>query len=37
MKYKDWQKKENRFLAMTGCTVAQFTALLPCFKEAHDA
>jgi hypothetical protein len=37
MKYKDWQRKENRFLAMTGCTVSQFTSLLPYFKEAHDA
>jgi hypothetical protein len=37
MKYKDRQKKENRFLAVTGCTASQFTALLPCFKEAHDA
>jgi hypothetical protein len=36
MKYKDWQTKENRFLAMTGYTIEQFTSLLPHYKEAHD-
>jgi hypothetical protein len=36
MRYQDWQTKENRFVAMTGYTVVQFTVLLPYFQEVHD-
>jgi hypothetical protein len=36
MKYKEWQKRPERFIAMTGYTVAEFNTLLPLFKEAHD-
>jgi hypothetical protein len=36
MKYQEWQKKPNCFVAMTGYTVEKFNALLPHFKEAHD-
>jgi hypothetical protein len=36
MKYQDWQKKTNRFVAMTGYTEEKFNELLPYFKEAHD-
>jgi hypothetical protein len=35
MKYQEWQKKVNRFVAMTGYTVEKFMELLPSFKEAH--
>jgi hypothetical protein len=35
-KYQDWQKKTNRFVAMTGYTVEKFNELLPYFSEAHD-
>jgi hypothetical protein len=36
MKYQEWQKKTNRFVAMTGYTEAKFRELLPYFKAAHD-
>jgi hypothetical protein len=36
MKYQEWQKKANRFLAMAGYTEEKFSELLPCFKAAHD-
>jgi hypothetical protein len=36
MKYEEWQKRKERFVAMTGYTIERFNALLPCFKEAHD-
>ncbi|MDR1169925.1 MAG: hypothetical protein LBK97_03725 [Prevotellaceae bacterium] len=36
MKYQEWQKKTNRFVAMTGYTEEKFRELLPYFKEAHD-
>jgi hypothetical protein len=36
MKYQEWQKKANRFVAMTGYTEEKFRELLPYFKEAHD-
>jgi hypothetical protein len=36
MKYIDWQTKENRFIAMTGCSIEIFNNLLPYFTEAHD-
>ncbi len=36
MKYEDWQKKQNRFLAMTGYSIDDFHRLLPYFEEAHD-
>ncbi len=36
MKYKEWQSKSARFLAMTGYTLAQFEALLPYFEQAHQ-
>jgi hypothetical protein len=36
MKYQEWQKKTNRFVAMTGYTEEKFSELLPYFKEAHD-
>jgi len=36
MKYIDWQKIPNRFLAMTGHSVEVFNELLPHFKEAHN-
>jgi hypothetical protein len=36
MKYQEWQKKTNRFVAMTGYTVEKFNELLPYFKAAHD-
>ena len=35
MKYQEWQKKKNRFIAMTGCSVGVFNQLLPYFTEAH--
>jgi hypothetical protein len=37
MKYQEWQTKQNRFIAMTGCSVEVFNKLLPYFAEAHDA
>jgi hypothetical protein len=36
MKYQEWQKKMNRFVAMTGYTEEKFSELLPYFREAHD-
>jgi hypothetical protein len=36
MKYQDWQKKDNRFVAMRGYRVEKFNELLPYFKEAHE-
>jgi hypothetical protein len=36
MKYKEWQIKPNRFIAMVGCSVEVFDKLLPYFEEAHD-
>jgi hypothetical protein len=36
MKYQEWQKKTNRFVAMTSYTVEKFNELRPYFKEAHD-
>jgi hypothetical protein len=36
MKYQEWQNKQNRFIAMTGCSVEVFDKLLPYFEEAHD-
>jgi hypothetical protein len=36
MKYEEWQKRAERFVAMTGYTIDQFNSLLPYFKEAHD-
>ena len=36
MKYIDWQKNEERFLAMTGYTIEEFYGLLPFFTKAHD-
>ena len=36
MKYLEWQNKQNRFVAMTGCDVLVFNDLLPYFAEAHD-
>jgi hypothetical protein len=35
MKYQEWQKKANRFVAMTGYRVEKFTELLPYFEAAH--
>jgi DDE superfamily endonuclease len=37
MKHDQWLKNPIRFLAMTGYAVETFNALLPYFKEAHDA
>jgi len=36
MKYQEWQSKQNRFIAMTGCSVEVFDKLLPYFEEAHN-
>ncbi|MDR0757273.1 MAG: hypothetical protein LBF85_05430 [Tannerella sp.] len=36
MKYRKWQKKAPRFVAMTGYTFEKFTELPPYFKEAQD-
>jgi hypothetical protein len=36
MKYLEWQKNPIRFLAMTGCKINEFNALLPYFEAAHD-
>lgn len=36
MKYEDWQKKQNRFLAMTGYSIEDFHRLQPYFEQAHN-
>jgi hypothetical protein len=36
MKYQEWQRKANRFIAMVGCSVEVFDKLLPYFEQAHD-
>jgi hypothetical protein len=35
MKYEDWQKRPERFIAMTGCSIKVFNELLPFFEEEH--
>jgi hypothetical protein len=36
MKYQEWQKKTNRFVALTGYTEEKFRELLPYFKAVHN-
>jgi hypothetical protein len=36
MKYKEWQKCPELFIAMTGYTLEEFNSLLPFFREAHE-
>jgi len=36
MRYENWQKTPERFLAMTGYTHEQFPELLPMFEDAHN-
>lgn len=35
--YSEVKKKPSRFLSITGLTVAEFEALLPCFEQAWGA
>jgi hypothetical protein len=36
MKYKTWQARPERFVAMTGYKIENFKKLLPYFEEAHQ-
>jgi hypothetical protein len=37
MKYEEWQKRAECFVAMTAYTIDQFNSLLPYFKEAQQS
>jgi hypothetical protein len=37
MKYREWEEKAGRFVAITGYTVEKFGKLLSYFKATHDA
>jgi hypothetical protein len=36
MKHEEWQKRPERFIAMTGLTIERFNTLLPYFQAAHN-
>ncbi len=37
MNYEKWRNNAPRFLAMTGCTIDEFQALIPAFEIEHEA